>query len=569
MANIRDHFNFLDDEDTKCGSSKKVRHKIGIARKIIQTPKPFRFYSENVERLIMEYIVGCDGAIDSRFYVSLLKGNNIFLTGIGGSGKTFNIIHAVDWLRRIGRRVAVTSSTGISAVGVHGQTVHRWSGLFGDKKYYTKRIDRVCAEPKYQHNWNSVDVLVIDEVSMIGSSYLDALDAIGRRIRSDSAPFGGLQIIMTGDFLQLPPINDGWAFESFVWRNMKMDVVELEKSYRCLDENFNQILRRVRMGDTTESDRKALDKRRIKKPISMKDIDGVILSSKRDFAKKTNDKRMASLQGAEARYQCEDYRRNINDKIAIKKLAPVLRHDTLFKGVAREVVLKVGAKVMITANKTVPLLSPNPSNPSVTEAEVVNGNVGIVVNLHDDVVDVDVDSIGLVGIAYNENYIEDDGDSDIVHCRSQIPLICAWALTTHKSQGATLDKVFIYLSSNEWCCEAMTYVALSRCRRLSDITILSRTRLPIYTAKKAARYYRQLDIETKKRLEAKKKRMPDTVKASLPPKESGQKHKEEKHEDKKQEEKQDQKQKKAKKKVKRVKRILHGKRKPDGKDSNI
>lgn len=223
----------------------------------------------------------------------ILEKRNIFLTGPGGCGKSYNILK----IKEMFPDIVLTSTTGVSAVNIGGVTIHSFSGL-GVLKYSDKLEDvlkKVKKSRHYQH-LKSCKFLVIDEISMLGSQFLDTMNNVFKKIKNNTDPMGGIQIIFTGDFLQLPPIGDELCFKSQTWKELNLHTVYLKEMYRFTDQTYADMLNRIRVGDHTSDDNKEIYKRffAYKK---LEGIDNLIIKPSFLFGKKINvdEKNMEEL----------------------------------------------------------------------------------------------------------------------------------------------------------------------------------------------------------------------------------------------------------------------------------
>ena len=370
------------------------------------------------------------------------------MTGPAGSGKTYLLNQFVRHLRSKKIGVAVTASTGIAATHLRGRTIHSWSGI-GIKKKFTKadwgRIKRAHLLKKRIFK---ADVLIIDEVSMLHNYQLDLVDQICRFIREEEAPFGGIQVVMCGDFFQLPPVSDDNeksknVLYSEVWPKMNLQVCYLDKVIRQDDERLTRILNRIREKRTdglvdffnrfTEEEKK-LPANLVRLYTHNIDVD--------------------AINFCELKKIREEARTFLMEKKGADQLVGIL------KGMCQapeKLVLKKGAIVMFVKNNQ--------------DLGYANGTIGQVVNFHENsgrpiVVTTERKRI----VVDKESWPLEDEDGKTLASIDQIPLKLAWAITVHKSQGTTLSAVEMDLSR----CFAygMGYVALSRARSLESIRLL-------------------------------------------------------------------------------------------------
>jgi len=387
----------------------------------------------------------------------MLRGESVFLTGPAGSGKTYVLNQFIKKARKAGMVVAVTATTGLAATHLNGTTIHAWSGLGV----------RDELEPGFFENFRKdrkklikeTDVLVIDEISMLHDFRLDMIDAVCRQIRKVDAPFGGLQIVMCGDFFQLPPVNrrgsreGGFVVRSRAWDDLDPVICYLQEQHRQDDEQFLDILNALRAGDVRRHHAEALLERVDVELPSHHDV--TELHTINVDVDAMNAKKLALLKGKEHRYTLST--------VGANNYVETLKRSCL---AVEDLVLKQGALVMFLKNNS--------------EQRYVNGSLGTVVGFE---AGTDYPIVQLL-TDNREIVVEPDTwelrDGDVKRASlAQVPLRLAWAITVHKSQGMTLDAAKIDL--RKAFVEGMGYVALSRVRGLQTLSLvgINRTALRI------------------------------------------------------------------------------------------
>ena len=403
----------------------------------------------------------------------VLQGKNVFITGPGGTGKTFLIREIQRQLEAKNKNVAITSLTGMAAllIGKGARTIHSWSGIATGTRSVDDMFEfiRKC-QPKVRDAWRSTNTLIIDEISMMSDEMFEKLDALGRRLRwKPNVPFGGIQIICLGDFYQLPPINTKFVFETALWEEIIDTIVVLDTIYRQKDPVFQKILNEVRIGKVSDETDSIL-KSRLNLDFSKETIQPTKIFTRRDMVEHINNEGLNSLTGEPRTYNIVTKGKANTDAIknAIKKLDNNAQYT-------EKLVLKVGAQVMLITNLD-------------QEAGLVNGKVGIVKECKPNTVIVQFKANDYTTeISYHEWTVE--GYDKV--SRNQIPLILAYAITTHKSQGATLESAYIDIGRSVFE-YGQAYVALSRVKSINALYLHDYDRKAIRAHPKVIEYYSSL-----------------------------------------------------------------------------
>lgn len=384
----------------------------------------------------------------------LKTGASVFLTGEPGSGKSYTIKQYIDYLAEHGVHASVTASTGIAATHIGGMTIHSWSGIGIKESLSIYDIEALHEKEYIVKRLLKAKVLVIDEISMLSGNTFDMVNAVCKSIRQvPDRPFGGLQVILVGDFFQLPPIikkntnslelfeDNGFVFSSSAWKELKPLTCYLTEQHRQSDQEFTKTLGQIRTNNVDEETHSVLRTRVVRELTELPDA--TKLYSHNAHVDTVNNREIGKLDGTVKIYTM---RRNGKENLTASLIKSCLSPEKLE--------LKVGAKVMFTKN-----------NP---EKGFVNGTTGKILEFKYDIPRVQLSGGMVIDVEPMDWSVHDQGK--VLATISQIPLRLAWAITIHKSQGMSLDAAIMDLSQVfEY---GQGYVALSRVRTLSGLHVI-------------------------------------------------------------------------------------------------
>lgn len=387
-------------------------------------------------------------AFDSMEYTS----ENLFITGKAGTGKSTLLKY---FKANTGKKIVVLAPTGVAAINIGGQTIHSFF------KFPPRLIQKDTIRRRRNTDLiEKLDAVIIDEVSMVRADLMDGIDYALRLNRHQmKKPFGGVQIIFFGDLFQLPPVVEEsikgildeqyaspYFFSANVFNNSHLRHIELTRIYRQSDRKFIELLNRFRNKEHTGDDLDLLNMQ-FRKSIPNSNNTTVILTTTNSIAGVINKDRLARLPGQEHSYEAD-----VEGKIEESAFPTNARLD-----------LKKGAQVILLKND--PL------------KQWVNGTIARIASLSHGVIKVDIDGricevprVKWQKIEYSYNQDDDKIEEDIVGAFEQYPIKLAWAITIHKSQGQTFDKIIIDLGYGAFT-HGQVYVALSRCTSLEGITL--------------------------------------------------------------------------------------------------
>ncbi len=378
----------------------------------------------------------------------LKSGVNIFLTGSPGSGKTFVLNEYIDYLKKYKINLSITASTGIAASHINGITLHSFVGLGLDIEVTDKFIKKLLSKYYIASRLKKVRVLIVDEVSMINPNVFCAVDKILKIVKESSCAFGGVQVVLSGDFFQLPPVrkvgdlnNDKkYIWQTKVWQDLKLSVCYLHEKFRHKDEDFINLLGEIRRGKISQKYLKLLENSTQRKQNNTKKI--TKLYTHNMDIDRINDLELAKLKNDGKIFQAGTR----GDKLLVKGIFSSTLVRLLLK-------IKIGSHVIFIRNDE--------------EAGYINGTIGEVVGFDESGYPIVKTLDENIIVAEPKEWLRENESGEFLAGVRQIPLKLAWALTIHKSQGMTLDEAVIDLS---YAFEVgQGYVALSRLRTLSGL----------------------------------------------------------------------------------------------------
>lgn len=398
-----------------------------------------------------------------------LQGKSIFFTGSAGTGKSFLLRKIISTFPPDG--TVGTASTGVAACLIGGVTLHSFCGI-GSGEASLKRCYELASRPNSASTWRKCKRLIIDEISMVDGEYFEKIEAVARFIRGNDKPFGGIQLILCGDFFQLPPVtkvfgqsqgNAGkkFCFQSKAWDKCINLSFELKQVHRQKDNEFVRILNSIRLGRVTPE----IESRLLSTSGQRVESDGIVatqLCSHTKDADQINESKLNKLDTGEKIFNALDSSQYSVTQLDAQVPAPA------------KLILKLGAQVMLLKNINI-------------SDGLVNGARGVVINYTDGYPVVKFKS-GREYLARPEKWSIRAPDGTVIF-RKQVPLKLAWAFSIHKSQGLTLDCVEMSLSKVFEAGQA--YVALSRAQSLDSLRVVDFDAKQVWANVEVLKFYQQ------------------------------------------------------------------------------
>lgn len=395
---------------------------------------------------------------------------NVFFTGQAGSGKTHTYEHLIPILnRKKGLRIVKTSLTGKAATLFGAVTLHSALGIGLGKGTVDQLIKKIRMNKHKNKLWKTLNILIIDEISMLSAELFEKLEEIGRRIRKNNLPFGGIQLVLSGDFHQLPPVNSQYVFESKCWHKCIDKIVELKGNHRQEGDEYRKLANEFRTKSFTESGLQKLEELNNK---TLPIVHGIIptkLFSRVRNVEFANNNELKSLKGEQFTYNSIDEFSNDYYK---------MKANEIFQ-VSEVLNLKVGAQVMLTKN--------------YMDKGLTNGSRGVVTYLDEYTVKVKFLNSFSDMIIEKEKFEFKDDNNNILCTRIQYPIKLAWAMTIHKSQGQSCDYLEIDFDG---CFEnGQAYVAFSRGTCLENVSIKNFSTSKVKVSKDVLDFYKNIGNE--------------------------------------------------------------------------
>lgn len=383
--------------------------------------------------------------------LALLKaGKNVFLTGSAGAGKTYVLQQYIDYLKRRKVALAVTASTGIAATHLKGMTIHAWSGIGLRQQISVEELAAMKSKKYLREQIESAKVLIIDEISMLHQQQLELVDQVLQYFKDNKYPFGGIQVVFSGDFFQLPPVGfpgeskrDKFAFMSPSWVNAKLHICYLTEQHRQEVGALQHLLNDIRSGQVSAESLALLEKAK-NHQFTKGEIPPTLYSHNHDV-NRTNNAHLRALEGETKTFEATTK--------GSKRLGAMLK-----KAVQADEILylKKTAKVLFVKN-----------NP---EQHYMNGTLGEVLDFEEKGWPVVQLGDGSQLVVEPVEWTVEDDTGRVLAAYQQLPLRLAWAITVHKSQGMTLERAKVDLRR---CFEqGQGYVALSRLQSLEGLQLV-------------------------------------------------------------------------------------------------
>lgn len=389
--------------------------------------------------------------------IDILKmGRNVFLTGAPGTGKTHVVRQYVKYLRDHGIYPVLAAPTGIAASHIGGMTIHSCFGLgLVDQMPTNAYMKKALAKPVVKKRLQGMKVLILDEVSMLSPVLFETMNAMMKLAKDSEEPFGGIQLVLSGDFFQLPPVSRTreairYVWQTDLWANLDLHTCYLQEKFRQTDGALLTLLEEIRRCDVSEDSMNHLRRRYRRTPESL--VEPTKLYTHNADIDRINTERLVELDGRVQSYHAQEH----GPSTKVKKILS----NSLVQQVLQ---VKRGAVVMFIKN------SP--------QGDFINGTLGVVTD-YDDVdgcplVETDKGQIHAVPMEWP---LEDD-EGKVEAKVTQVPLRLAWAITVHKSQGMTLDAAEIDLSKTFEVGQG--YVALSRLKSMEGLMLMGMNQIAL------------------------------------------------------------------------------------------
>lgn len=386
------------------------------------------------------------------FDIATKSQDNIFLTGSPGTGKSHTLKKIISRYKDENRIIGITSTTGCSAILIGARTLHSFLKMGINKKTPEQLAYGLKKYPEFLAKIRHLETLIIEEISMLSAEMFDTISRYLSIVRDDKNPFGGIQLLLVGDFCQLPPVQGSFCFESFEWKRLSLNVINLNKLVRQdNDKFFQEILQRTRFSNITDEDIKILEQCKRKDNINY-----TCLCSTNKEAEFINNNELDKLL-SNTDIEVIFYINSLHKKDKLK--------------------LCIGCKVMINWNIDI-------------DSGIVNGTTGTIVSLNNESVTLKITNRDKL---YTVNHKSIKNEETGFLMGKIMPLQLAWATTIHKSQGSTIDYLELNLGESIFA-DGQAYVALSRVKTLENLSIINIHKNAFTTDKSVSEFYNKLNL---------------------------------------------------------------------------
>ena len=409
--------------------------------------------------------------------LTLLKnGENVFLTGFAGTGKSYILNKLKEYFKK---KLTITSTTGIAAVNVKGQTLHSWAGVGLCRNTVYNTVEKIKKRPTQYRQIMNCKILAVDEISMLNIEAFEYINEVLREVRECNDPFGGIQVFFIGDFFQLPPVEkEGevrhYCFDSPVWDKLGLKNVVLKKNYRQNEENFITALAHMRENCLEVEDIELLKTRCVEN----EDADILHIFSTNEEANRYNFAKFNMIEEPVKLFYAEDgvYR---GSKLVTEGFTEsenyILEIFSKNCRAEKEIALKLGARVMLLVNMDF-------------NKGLINGACGVIQGFNQDTISIKFDN----GIVSNipKHKFEYYYNERVVAERMQYPLKLAYGITIHKSQGMTLDRLVVDCARIFE--RGQSYVAMSRVKTLEGLYLKNFEPEKVLVDNRVAEFYENI-----------------------------------------------------------------------------
>lgn len=463
-----------------------VTTKVSFGKPILKiNPKYENKIDSIAENIIPNNIIETDDDENILRVLYLIKQKkNVFITGHAGTGKSYILSKLKERIPKL----VITSTTGIAAVNVKGQTLHSWAGIGICNTSIEQTVDKILKRSSIKNQIQKCKILAIDEISMLDIKTFEYVDAVLKKVRNCEKPFGGIQIIFIGDFFQLPPVekkedvNQKYCFESNLWNDLDLYTVLLTKNYRQNEENLITALSNMRTNSLTDADIKLLKTKECKENIYTQNTLHIFATNQEadnynnmKFSKINSEEyKLYAIDGVYKGEKLVENPTNLREENILKRIDVVCSAE-------KSISLKIGVRVMLLINIDF-------------EKGLINGSCGEVREINSDYILVYFDNGQSAKITRHD--FEFYNNEKLIALRRQFPLRLAYGITIHKSQGMSLDKLVVDCSRIFE--KGQAYVALSRIKTLNGLYLRNFNPAKVMVDNTVVEFYKNLKIFNQK-----------------------------------------------------------------------